>query len=174
METLRRASSLAVWNKSLFLPCPSEAHCHSASHKHTHTHTIQQQQMDFELWGSLFSLHYRWRAAPSLSVNGIKWHRLLLLFFPMILFPCRFPEAHREGTVDGGGGLCSMPELNSTSPLSNSQAVTLTSPTRPLKLSWQPGVPHTLITHGHPPRAPPRLQHYPHLLHYYALLLCCF
>lgn len=36
-----------------------------------------------------------------------------------------------------------MPELNSTSPLSNSKAVALTSPTRPLELSWEPGVPHT-------------------------------
>lgn len=104
--------------------------------------------MDFELRGSLFSLHYRWRAAPSLSVNGIKWHRLLLLFFPMILFPRRSPEERRAGTLDvcvwgRGGGSCSMPELNSTSPLSNSQAAALTSPTRPLELSWQPGVPHT-------------------------------
>lgn len=70
----------------------------------------------------------------------------------------------------GVGGVCSMPQLNSTSPLSNSQAVALTSPTRLLESSWQPGVPHRLITHRHPRRAPPRLLHYPHLLPYFSVV----
>ena len=174
METLHGVSSLAGWNKSLSLPCPSEAHCHSASHKYTHTHTQQQQQMDFELRGSLFSLHYRWRAAPSLSVNGIKWHWLLLLFVPMIAFPCRFPEAHREGQWMGVEGYVAcqswtLPALLATARPSHS----LLQPARSSCHGSQV-FPTLLMTHRHPLRAPPRRQHYPHLLHYYALLYCCF
>lgn len=92
VETLHRSSSLAARKQSVFSePAPLKVTVLPTTQQ-------QQQQMDFELRGSLFSLYYRWRAARSLSVNGIKWHRLLLLF-PMILFPCGPPEATQEGLV---------------------------------------------------------------------------
>lgn len=121
--------------------------------------------MDFELRGSLFSLYYRWRAAPSLSVNGIKWHRLLLLLFPMILFPCGL-LGPQEGLV--GCQCWTLTVLLATA----SPALSLLRPARLSCHGSQVFHTHTHM-HSHPLRAPPTLQHYPHLLHYYALLSPC-
>lgn len=92
------------------------------------------------------------RCCVCVSVNGIKWHRLRL--FPMIRSPSRLTRP-QEGWM-GELGVGGMPELNSSSPLSNSQtaAVPVTTPSHPhpslsffppcpFGLSWQPGVPHT-------------------------------
>ncbi|KAF7653932.1 hypothetical protein LDENG_00076820 [Lucifuga dentata] len=71
-----------------------------------------------------------------------------------------------------------MPELNSNSLPSNSHAGALNSlscsPTCPLGVFMAARCsPHTHNIDSHPLRAPPKPQHYPHLLHYYALLSPC-
>lgn len=126
--------------------------------------------MDLELRGSVFSLYYRW-----CFVFICEWNQVAPT--PPPLFPWSSPLCHLMRPQEGWGavGLGGMPELNSNSPPSN-------QPGRRSHFSNLPQLggchgsqvfpthTHTHTIHCHPLRAPPKLQHYPHLLHYYALL----
>lgn len=123
--------------------------------------------MALELLGFVFSLYYRWFAALSLSANGIKWHQLLLA----LLFFFSHDPLLRVASRGLGRGGCSGFGWHARAELSTALLATSSHFSNLSQL----GVvmvarcsPHTLYTH--PLRAPPKLQHYPHLLHYYALL----
>lgn len=108
------------------------------------------------------------------SVFICEWNQVALTpppsSLPMILILCRFPGAHTEGMVGGGCVACQSWTL--TALLATARpALSLLQPARVGCHGSQ--VFHTHIMHWHPLRAPPKLQHYPHLLHYYALLSPC-
>lgn len=88
--------------------------------------------MDLKSWGSLCSL-YLWMKISGTDSSSFPWSSL-----PLVTSWGR--RRGSAGGVGAAGFLCDMPELNSDSPPSNSQAAALTPSTCPLKLSWQPGV----------------------------------